>query len=170
MKVLTLDDIKRIESVASDILSDVNENVHSIAAPVEIEPILKKYGIKLKEGEFDNVDYLGAYDRKAKTIYISKSDPVNRQAFTIAHELGHYFLHENKKNEIYYRTQAINISDEELKEEQEANWFAASLLMPEFLIKRYWGITKDTSALGNVFGVSPSAVYFRLKNLSLISE
>ena len=47
--------------------------------------------------------------------------------FTIAHELGHHFLHEGKTDEeIYYRTQAMKINSKD-KRETEANWFAARL-------------------------------------------
>jgi Zn-dependent peptidase ImmA (M78 family) len=54
-------------------------------------------------------------------IYTSKT----RDRFTIAHELGHYFLHSNQGEIplVAYRSGSTRI-------EWEANWFAASLVMP----------------------------------------
>ena len=40
--------------------------------------------------------------------------------------------------------------------------------MPKKLILKYWELTQDIEKLAQIFGVSPSAVYFRLKNLQLI--
>ena len=65
--------------------------------------------------------------------------------------------------------QILNLTDEDKEEEQEANWFAASLLMPEKLLKHYFSITNDADKLATIFGVSPTAVYYRLKNLGLLS-
>lgn len=70
-------------------------------------------------------------------IHIRKMLPENRKRFTLAHELGHLFLHmdffdaEKQKEHgeykdcIFYRKEG-NYAEEEL----QANEFAASLLMP----------------------------------------
>lgn len=52
-------------------------------------------------------------------------------------------------------------------DEAAANQFAAELLMPENAI-RYFAAQKNLQDLMEIFDVSQSAIYFRLKNLRLI--
>ena len=84
-----------------------------------------------------------------------------RQRFTIAHELGHLVL---------------NISDETLDKEKLCNRFASALLMPKEAVINEFGISRgnisffELIAFKNEFKVSYSAIIYRLKNLSIISE
>ena len=56
-----------------------------------------------------------------------------RQRFSIAHEIGHWELHPNVAQG--YLCTASDLRDYcRSAEEAEANWFAATLLMPKFLI------------------------------------
>lgn len=160
--------INSIEGRAYDILIDAYGDNSQIAPPIDITKVLKKYSLQLKMGEFSQPDVLGTFDRKAMTIGVSKTDPLVRQIFTIAHEMGHYFLHEKKSREVFYRLEALNFEQEDKQEEQEANWFAASLLMPRELTEQYWSVVRDIDQLAAIFRVSRSAMTFRLKNLGLI--
>ncbi len=78
-----------------------------------------------------------------------------RDNFTIAHELGHYFIHylPNKTKRVFYR---FGNGIEEIT----ANKFAAAFLMPK---------EKDFNSsilkLAAYFEVSTSSVQYRLKNL-----
>lgn len=121
--------------------------------------ILAKYHIKENPGQHlqtildgENIQLMG-YDDWAEDIcgrfmyigddpvifYNSKHTPTMR-AFTIAHELGHYFLKhlENEEAEIICLDrdfQRMEDSDDAKKErEVEANYFASCLLMPFNLI------------------------------------
>jgi Zn-dependent peptidase ImmA (M78 family) len=161
--------IHAIEAKAKAVLETVFGNAVTVPLPVPLDNILEKYEMIVAVGEFEDNEISGAYEKKDKTIYIADDETPNRKAFTIAHELGHYFLHEKKKNDLFYRTQILNITDEDKKEEQEANWFAATLLMPEPQLKHYFKITQDVGELAVVFGVSSTAVYYRLKNLGFIT-
>ncbi|WP_460881211.1 ImmA/IrrE family metallo-endopeptidase [Pontibacter rugosus] len=65
-------------------------------------------------------------------------ESVVRQRFTIAHELGHFVLHQ-KYSELFidkekplFRNQESSTGEH--KREKEANAFAAAILMPQFLI------------------------------------
>jgi len=101
----------------------------------------------------------------------SEGDPLTRQRFTVAHEIGHYVLHQHLEDEIFYRLQADTFGDglqEENKlREAEANAFAASLLMPSFLVFDYWALTKDERRMARSFAVSPIAMHWRLVNLGI---
>jgi Zn-dependent peptidase ImmA (M78 family) len=65
-----------------------------------------------------------------------------RRRFTIAHELGHYFIdhHRNKLSRGVSLSRGEGLTEEEYKRvEIEANHFAAHLLMPEKKFKRVHG-------------------------------
>lgn len=168
MSVLSRGDILGIEQKANDVLLSVYKEEKQIKPPVDISKILSANSFKVESGEFDDKNVAGYYDKKAKKISVSSDDIYQRQIFTVAHELGHFFLHSDKEEEAFYRTQIINLDSEKQKEEAEANWFAASLLMPRNLILKYWSLTKDIDLVAKIFGVSHTAAYFRLKNLQLV--
>ncbi len=159
--------INVIEAKASGVLESVFGNLNDIQLPISLSRVLDKYNIILKTGKFEDKNVSGVFNRKDQEIYVAEDEAPNRKAFTVAHELGHYFLHEGKVTEVFLREQILNLTEESRESEQEANWFAASLLMPEKLIKKYYSISKDVDVLSTLFGVSPTAVYFRLKNLGL---
>lgn len=97
----------------------------------------------------------------------------NRQRFTIAHELGHYYAgHLNGSATKLFRDPVKNFTlDNYDPLEAEANKIAAELLMPEdkieFLIQKLQYITIDS--LAEALRVSPAAMTYRLKNLGYIS-
>jgi Zn-dependent peptidase ImmA (M78 family) len=59
------------------------------------------------------------------------------------------------------------IDKQKKEEEQEANWFAAALLMPQDLMEAYWHSLQDIESMAKLFGTSYSAMQWRLKNLGL---
>lgn len=129
------------------------------------------------------VDISGAtlYNKETKlfTISINKTKAETRQHFTLAHELGHYFLHEEilKEDEIIVdedrnldgnRMLLRRDNAEYDRIEAEANNFAASLIMPEELVKGAWGKLKSVEECAKVFNVSVSAMSIRLEKLKLL--
>ncbi len=166
--MLTQSYINTIEAKTMEILSIVYGSLDKVLPPVSLDMILKTFHIKLKGAEFKDQAISGAYDRTNRTIYVASDESLNRQAFSVAHELGHYFLHEKKKTDLFYRSQILNLSGEQPREEKEANIFAASLLMPEYWVKHYYALTKDLNKLAIIFGVSITAVDYRLRDLGLI--
>ena len=116
---------------------------------------------------------------KAGDNFIIKVSPFQseeRKRFTIAHELGHLFLHmgyktnqkiwDSQKERHYYRSGSSLI-------EYQANEFAAALLMPR---KKYLEILDDytensivdTPEVAEYFGVSVSAASNRGKFLGYL--
>ena len=100
-----------------------------------------------------------------KQILINNLDIESRQNFTIAHELGHYFLHVDDDDD------GIIISFRGLKNqrEKEADLFASELLMPEaFVKKEYAKLPFPTASyLANKFQVSVKAMRYRLDELGM---
>lgn len=95
--------------------------------------------------------------------------PAFRQLFTVAHELGHYFLGHKPNEYGVYRRQPV-LDNQKPTIEREADCFAANLLMPNSMIKaefaRYPFLrTIGPSIMAAKFGVSNSAMFNRLKNL-----
>ncbi len=92
-----------------------------------------------------------------------------RQRFSIAHEIGHWEMHPHISQG--YLCTAANLRDYgESPEEAEANWFAATLLMPKFLLPAA-GFREDPSfavlsKLAREFGTSLTAAARRFVQLS----
>jgi len=145
--------------------------------PVPVEKIVKKLGLSLvilPAGD----EISGAIIRNGDCVVIAVNPlhHLNRQRFTIAHELGHYFLHEGLEEHVdqNFRIAWRNADSSKAVNwrEIEANRFAAELLMPSDLLKRDLDslrtIEKRTVALlAETYKVSPAAMKIRLTNLGI---
>lgn len=158
--------IEEIETSAWDLILETYPD-DNIVPPIDITKIANNLGVEIKFGKFTDSGVDGAFIRKDRIIYINSSIPYKRQAFTISHELGHYLLHEGKEQETFYRRDMFKFDDDKTQE-QEANWFAASLLMPNQLVNHYCKIFNTVQEIADVFMVSYSAAYWRLKHLRYI--
>ena len=110
----------------------------------------------------------------------------NRRTFTIAHELGHYLLHESETMHLDSRKDGYTLqlrspasATGESMNEREANLFAAELLMParflaKELRKKQFDLLEDEDSvlksLAAQCGVSVQALTIRLHNLGYISH
>jgi Zn-dependent peptidase ImmA (M78 family) len=134
--------------------------------PLDVVSLVKKLGIMLRfEPMGDEDSGLLAKDKEGNWfMHINSLHHPNRQRFTIAHELGHLFLHGDVRDEfadkIFFRNNQLD------KDETEANIYAAQLLMPKKLFSAY---ISDTSSkvedIANHFQVSSLAVRYRAKTL-----
>jgi len=100
-------------------------------------------------------------------VSLSAATSVLRDNFTIAHELGHYFLHyvfrEGKGPAAFrrYGTGPLEV---------EANRFAAGLLMPSIVFRaRYIEANGFIESVALHFGVSAEAARIRAGSLRLVS-
>ena len=85
-----------------------------------------------------------------------------RDRFTVAHELGHYYLHAGQGSNpiIAFRSGSTLI-------EWEANWFAAALLMPKDQFTKAFQRSRDLFAVAREFKVSSAAAEVRKNVLNL---
>lgn len=141
------------------------------------EPIIPIFDIVEKEGlEIQAMEMPPALENVAgflepdkKMIYINVNDPPNRQTFTVAHELGHYILAHNKDNlNVLLRYPLLqNAKKDPL--EQEANCFAAELLVPSKMLKRVmkkYSLEKgDEEILAGMFGVSKDVMKYSIMRI-----
>lgn len=146
--------------------------------PVPVERIAGSLGIAVHYSPSKD-DVSGALVRKGKHVLIGVNSfhHVNRQRFTIAHELGHFLLHKgvqfhvDEDFRVNWRTEESSQATN--WEEIQANRFAAELLMPvEFLerdlvahseIDEY--VIRD---LATKYKVSPQSMQIRLTNLGYV--
>jgi len=128
-------------------------------------------------------------------IVVNKDQPEKRKKFTIAHELGHLILgHDTPLNT---QDKAIVPNNHQLKNpsqilfrddktsegsdwrEIEANYFAASLLMPKYLLNkeinkliqknsRNYLSEYNVHELADIFGVSAISMSIRLSRLGFM--
>ena len=129
--------------------------------------ICEKLGIDINLTILPN-GHAGYYDHQTNTIMVNDEQPATRNLFTVAHELGHYILHEgtNNRYDEYHK-----YTPEERKKEFQANDFAGKLLMPE---KQFiQSFRKNNGILLDVayeFGVSVRACEVRAFNLGLVTN
>jgi Zn-dependent peptidase ImmA (M78 family) len=152
-------------------------------APVPVEKIAKANGARIfYQSLEDDMSGFLYRDQSQAVIGVNTHHAPARQNFTTAHELGHLLLHEQEQLHVDHGFRVRlrdDVSSQGTDEaEREANFFAASLLMPkEFLESDLAGID-DVDLLDDDFlhglsrkyGVSTQALVNRLKNLGYIQE
>ena len=146
--------------------------------PVPVDRVAKQLGLLLAPLPADQ-EISGAIIRKAGRVVIAVNPAhhVNRQRFTISHEVGHYFLHEGLEEHVDqdFRVAWRNADSSKAVNwtEIQANRFAAELLMPTRFLEEDLDalprITKHTVAmLARKYVVSPEAMKIRLSQLGII--
>lgn len=175
---------RHIRNLVKEIL--LANNIKS--APVNIEKIAENQKIQIVEQSIEDEVagfLLKDFDSKNALIGVNTHHHSNRQRFTVAHELGHYFLHEHEGVHFDSKTTGLRMYLRNEKsttgtdlEEREANLFAAELLMPEDLLRQdladieaVYLIDEDDKTikdLADKYQVSPMALTYRLANLGYI--
>lgn len=137
--------------------------IHGASGSADLDTLLDKLGgrVKYSDGpEALHVDGPGNFD-----VSIPSFTSARRDRFTLAHELGHYFLHY-----LYPKVEGPKsfARGDRNRAETQANVFASSLLMPEAkytaAFKKYDG---DIMSLAVHFDVSPDAARVRASVLGL---
>jgi Zn-dependent peptidase ImmA (M78 family) len=165
MASLTLDDQKRIDSVIEDIYlrTGMSYPLDSLLDIAKAEDILVAEGDLSAIGQ--NISGLIDYDEPTKKtnprIYINVNIGKERKQFTLAHELGHHFLHKGIKFRL--DTLDYSLNNKDTKEESEANYFAASLLVPKNLLLRQMTLGRSIDEIATYFGVSKPVIQNRIK-------
>lgn len=141
--------------------------------PVSPNAVAKHFEVAVFDWDFpDGISGLVVIETGKGSIGVNQNHPNVRQRFTIAHELGHYFLHRQQELFVdFLGTEIAVLTDEEQeKKEREANWFAADLLMPKRWIEADAGKygPENVTYLAQRYGVSEQALWFRLINLKLV--
>src|SRR6266480_2924717 len=164
-----------------------------LRVPIDVDTAAKMLGIRIvREDMEDDVSGLLVVRNGKAVIAVNSRHHLNRQRFTVAHEIGHYLLHHrigkkedqlflDKKYALYRNPDNAEVyarSDGfsgDYRQEQQANQFAADLLMPEDLVRGYLTQNRldltdesDLYRLAVAFGVSEQAMSIRVLNLGLV--
>ncbi len=158
-----------IQSMVNSLLKTHN----LLTPPISLFNIVRAENITYYEENLaslgmDNADAFLYRDSQKKVIVINTNEHLFevKKRFSLAHELGHLFLHTREGQQyIEYRN---GIYKDPIKEE-EANFFAACILMPTHLVEEeYFRMTNPfLSQLATKFNVSLAAMRYRLEYLGL---
>lgn len=134
--------VKQLEKIVGEDCKEMNknkeiemlenrgfENINYMPTPFEIA---EYYGIRCEFKQIKRKNELSYFSRESFTIYISDRycEDDYKVRHLCAHELGHYFLHQN-------RMPAMNNYLNKTNEEYEANVFSI-LLMPQIMAGCQW--------------------------------
>ena len=150
--------------------------------PVDPVTLANRNGIKVHNAKFSDESLSGLISKRGEnvTMLVNQSDPPRRKRFTIAHELGHHFLHllseqdgefadtdAELKIDLYRDSENSSEATENRAQETEANQFAAALLMPAELVANAYKDTPIVTELAELFNVSDVSMAIRLEQLGL---
>jgi len=133
--------------------------------PVVVYDIARNYGLEVRESLFgdEHRDIMGYIKLEDGVVYVNKLDSGNRRRFTVAHELGHWLMHKEDLHRnpdeyaiLYRRPLGVEVDPVE----QEANCFAANLLVPFDLLKKHRD--KPHHEIAALFQVSPEVIGYRI--------
>ena len=142
----------------------------------EQAPYDPKWAVEILNGKISNDIDLLLSDIDAKIlktddgfeIKLNPNQPLTRLNFSIAHELGHLFLHmgylideEKWKNILEYNdTFYRDYNNTDIEQEYEANEFAAAFLMPK---AEFLNIVQNNQ-VDNRIDIDPIAIHFNVSN------
>ena len=167
---------------AREFLSIYNPNR---LVPFPFEETVKKIGsIEIKSYPTDNEVNGAIYlSDRVYSIIINSDKPAKRQYFTLAHEMGHYWLHREdlvdepgsgfvdlkdaESMSVFLRPDRTPGISKLARQEREANTFAAEILMPEEEVREFFKISGDIEDTAAAFNVSTVAMAIRLEKLGL---
>ena len=106
-------------------------------------------------------------------IVINSNHQLERQRFTVAHEIAHFLLHKedarkrkSHRKDGYVYDPFVYLMPQDKNKESEANAFAAHLLMPQNLFEpAFKRLDGDVQKLARLFLVSPDAARRRVHEI-----
>ncbi len=161
--------VKQITSIVESLWGE-----HSLIPGFDVGELITSLGIEYKVMKFkDKISGLFIIHEDKKFICVNEAESFERQRFSAGHEVGHYYLHKTnplsvfKSEIIFYRNEDSKMGS--VREEIEANYFSACLLMPAFLIEKEISfdisIDENIKNLAPKYKVSSSAMAIRLNAL-----
>jgi len=166
----SLETLRRVVQNDDDIekLAEEVRNAWSLGLdPIEnLMEVSENHGftVILVEGpeSFDAAVFID--EKYGPIIALKRGVSKDRQRFTLAHELGHYFILKKESDSIC------------LNAEMKANRFASALLIPSSVLKNDMGGKRSTLSFDELYmlhqkyGVSISALLLRMESLGFISH
>lgn len=101
------------------------------ADPICVFDLAERLGVEVSFSPGNS--FGGGYARASRTILVPALRPPGRQAFTCAHELGHWYFEHGNRLEVLAEG---DVGGDDDPDEQLANLYAAYLLMPTWVVGR----------------------------------
>ncbi len=163
--------------IAINKITKVILNSSTVTSPFSYEnlyKIVQIFGGSIKNEKLEKFTYvmIKVKGEHNFTITYREDEPEEEKLYTIAHELGHYFLHITDDNghpkDTYIDSPLFRRGVS--SEEDEANEFASALLMPEDIFNSYIDSNKveqtiNINKVAKHFNVTPAVALNRGKAL-----
>lgn len=151
--------------------------------PVDPEQIAAGFGIKiervpteqlrlkLEDGKHEDIKGLIIKESESEppVIYLNEDNTPEQQKFTVAHELGHFWVHRKELTFSGYPRDEL-ASQGDNPRETWANGFGAELIMPADYITKAWVNGDAFEQIRQELAVSRSALKNRFSTLHLSTE
>jgi Zn-dependent peptidase ImmA (M78 family) len=143
----------------------------TIPLPVDPFVIAQALDVKVTKRPLpsDTAGFILKKPNKKPEITLNSTDHLVRQRFTLAHEIGHLLQRRNDDEIGYVDSRDELASTGAFPEEVWANQFAAELLMPAAVVKKWWAEGRSSEVIQRKLQVSAPAMTNRLKNLGLLN-
>lgn len=158
-------DYKVLDNFAEQLL--VHLGFDKDLTAIDISSIAKNLGLNVYSASFENNAISGyiKFENGEKNIYVNNSQSVQRQRFTIAHEIAHFILHHDllikEGGTPMFRGGNSNPA------ERQANRLAAAILMPKSKVTDMYKSHKSINDMAQLFWVSYDAMANRISSLGL---
>ncbi len=139
--------------------------------PVDVHDVATREGLTIRILTTWPTTVSGLLLRNQRLVGLNGNHSRRRQRFSLAHELGHWFMHREwlfNQDDITIDNPPESDATENRSEENEADEFAGELLAPRAFIKAAMKKTKSPNALAEIFDISSEAMWVRLLRHSLL--
>ena len=147
-----------------------NSSDNRVKFPVDPFAIADRLGIDVLQRTLpeDTAGFIRKAEEGQVQAYLNNRDGMQRQRFTLAHELGHFYEHRGAGALSFVESRNDLSSSGMDRHEVYANNFAAELLMPASILRKWWAEGQSPEQMREKLNVSRPAFAHRLKNLGLI--
>ncbi|BCV20244.1 ImmA/IrrE family metallo-endopeptidase [Moorella sp. Hama-1] len=142
-----------------------------LSGPVNPWEVADRLQIKVSEEPLDADGYLLQQNNNTRILISKKIDYKPRKRFTIAHEIGHFYISHHQAGIFRCLPKDLQSFRTNKKVENEANEFAAEFLLPAVEVEKYLKHPPDfdlIKEISEVYGTSLAAT--AIKIIELTSE
>jgi len=158
-------------------------NLHARGFPVDVEGKIKEIGLELEIADDLHENIAGQIERTEDAFKISVSSKLDNKwrRYVMAHELGHYVLHESRigdgvdDNIAFFSRPGGNFNNPNIQEKQEfeAHVFAALMLAPAKALNDYLDSYREDNSIKTPdehFMVPAGVLEWWINNLNQVSD
>ncbi len=174
---LSLEQKTQIEQQASVLLKEMQKYGDTFWG-VNLNILAAHFGFDIYETEMpDLLQGDIQVDDDRRIIHVNINCPHELKRFIIAHEFGHFYTAgEENQNRLYIRESRKNIHCGKSIVEEEMDYFAACILMPEQSFRRAFTVLRQRNdktisyTLAQLFNVPLESTVRRIDELNLVNE